>query len=38
VGKPKEFNELLDFDRLWDYQQPDVTEQKFRDLLAAKCR
>ncbi|MBO0887787.1 tetratricopeptide repeat protein [Candidatus Bathyarchaeota archaeon] len=30
-GKSK----LPDFDKLWDYSRPDVTEKKFRDLLPA---
>lgn len=26
---------MAEFDRLWDYDQPDMTEQRFRDLLPA---
>ncbi|HET7152899.1 MAG TPA: hypothetical protein VFJ29_03970, partial [Candidatus Kapabacteria bacterium] len=26
--------EFQDFDKLWDYAQPDATEQKFRDVLS----
>ena len=27
--------DLPDFDALWDYRHPDVTEQKFRELIPA---
>jgi tetratricopeptide (TPR) repeat protein len=33
--RPKGTSELADFDKLWDYSHPDVSERRFRELLPA---